>query len=106
MFSGIFNLLYAISLFFLLFLRYWVWTQGFTLAKQVLYCLSHVLRPFSSGYFGDRVSLFTQASLDYDLLFVAGWQANTTMSSFFLGAMNFDAREGLELQSSRSQPPM
>jgi hypothetical protein len=33
-----------------------VLTQGFTLAKQVLYCLSHTPSPFFSGYFGDGVS--------------------------------------------------
>jgi hypothetical protein len=33
-----------------------VWTQGFALAKQALYCLSHTFSPFCSGYFGDRVS--------------------------------------------------
>jgi hypothetical protein len=33
-----------------------VWTQGFTLAKQVLYCLSHASSPSCSRYFGDGVS--------------------------------------------------
>jgi hypothetical protein len=32
------------------------WTQGFTLAKQVLYSLSCTSSPFCSGYFGDWVS--------------------------------------------------
>jgi hypothetical protein len=32
-----------------------VWTQGSTLAKQALYCLSHTSTPFCSGYFGDGV---------------------------------------------------
>jgi hypothetical protein len=31
-------------------------TQGFTLAKQALYCLSHTSSTFCSGYFGDEVS--------------------------------------------------
>jgi hypothetical protein len=31
-----------------------VWTQGFVLAKQMLYCLSHSSSPFFSGYFGDK----------------------------------------------------
>jgi hypothetical protein len=33
-----------------------VGTQGFTLANQVLYCLSHTSSLFCSGYFGDGVS--------------------------------------------------
>jgi hypothetical protein len=33
-----------------------VWTQGFALAKQALYYLSHTFSPFCSGYFGDGVS--------------------------------------------------
>jgi hypothetical protein len=44
--------------------------------------------PFCSGYFGARVSLFAQASLDSDppVLYFAlssGWQACTTTLSFF-----------------------
>jgi hypothetical protein len=35
-----------------------VWTQGFALARQAVYHLSHASNPFSSGHFGDRVSLF------------------------------------------------
>jgi hypothetical protein len=31
-----------------------VWTQSFTLAKQVPYHLSHTSSPFCSAYFGDR----------------------------------------------------
>jgi hypothetical protein len=34
----------------------WLWTQEFTLAKQVLCCLSHSSRTFCCGYFGDGVS--------------------------------------------------
>jgi hypothetical protein len=30
-----------------------VWIQGFVLAKQVLYFLSHASSPFCSGYFRD-----------------------------------------------------
>jgi hypothetical protein len=30
-----------------------VWTQGFTLAKQVLYFLNYTSSPFYSGYFRD-----------------------------------------------------
>jgi hypothetical protein len=33
-----------------------VWTQGFVLAKQVVYHLSHTSGSFCSGHFGDRVS--------------------------------------------------
>jgi hypothetical protein len=33
-----------------------VWTQGFALAKQALYCWSHTPSPFCSGYFGDGAS--------------------------------------------------
>jgi hypothetical protein len=33
-----------------------VWIQGFALAKQALYHLSHTSSPFCSGYFGDLVS--------------------------------------------------
>jgi hypothetical protein len=32
-----------------------LWAQGFTLAKQTLYCLSHTSSAFCSGYFGDEV---------------------------------------------------
>jgi hypothetical protein len=35
-----------------------VWTQGFALAKQVLYHLSHTSSQFYSGYFTDGVSWF------------------------------------------------
>jgi hypothetical protein len=31
-----------------------VWPQGFVIAKQVLYCLSHTPSAFYCGYFGDR----------------------------------------------------
>jgi hypothetical protein len=33
----------------------WIWTQGFTFAKQVLYHLSHTSSPFCFSYFGDGV---------------------------------------------------
>jgi hypothetical protein len=36
------------------------------LARQELNCLSHASSPFCSGYFGDRVLLFVQVSLDCD----------------------------------------
>jgi hypothetical protein len=38
--------------FFLVVLGFGVWTQGFELAKQVLY-LNHTSSPFCSGCFGD-----------------------------------------------------
>jgi hypothetical protein len=38
---------------FFLFCSIGVWTQGFVLAKQMLYHLSHTSSPFCSGYFGD-----------------------------------------------------
>jgi hypothetical protein len=41
-----------------------VWIQSFILAGQVHYNLNHAYDPFSSGYFGDRVSVFAQTSLD------------------------------------------
>jgi hypothetical protein len=34
----------------------WVQTQGFILAKQALYHLSHIFSSFFSGYLGDGVS--------------------------------------------------
>jgi hypothetical protein len=42
-------------LFIFLFLWDGVWTQGFALTKQELYCLSHTTAYFCSGYFGNRV---------------------------------------------------
>jgi hypothetical protein len=58
----------TISYLFLLFPflgvgKYWDLNLGFMLAKQVLYSLS---QHFYSSYFGDRVSLFAQASLGCD----------------------------------------
>jgi hypothetical protein len=44
-----------ILLHFLFFNEIEVWTQGFTLAKQVLYHLSHASSLFCSGYFGEGV---------------------------------------------------
>jgi hypothetical protein len=46
-----------------LFWQYWIWTQGFELAKQALYHLSHISSPFGFGYFGDRLSLFCPCCL-------------------------------------------
>jgi hypothetical protein len=41
---------------FFFFCETGAWTQGFTLAKQVLYRLSHTSSPFCSCYFRDGVS--------------------------------------------------
>jgi hypothetical protein len=46
-----------------LFIYLWVWIQGFVLARQVLYWLSHTSSCFCSGYFA-IVSLFAWACLD------------------------------------------
>jgi hypothetical protein len=35
-----------------------VWTQGFALAKQTLYHLSHIISPFCSGYLGESWECF------------------------------------------------
>jgi hypothetical protein len=40
-------------LYFYLFIWTGIWTQGFILAKQALYHLSHAASSFCSGYFGD-----------------------------------------------------
>jgi hypothetical protein len=57
--------------------------------------LEPCLQPFCSGYFGDRVSLFCPASLDWEppvLYFspLLGWQAHATISSFFLLRWGFE----------------
>jgi hypothetical protein len=59
---------------------------GFALG---LYHLSHTSSVFLLWYFGDRVLLFAQVSLDHDppillIPLLLGWQACTTMPSFFL----------------------
>jgi hypothetical protein len=53
--------IYLKKSFFSLFNGTIVWTHDFTLAKQVLYPLSHTASLFCSGYFWDRASLFAQA---------------------------------------------
>jgi hypothetical protein len=45
--------IFTLQLKFLCFGGTGVYTQGFALAKQVLYCLSHTFSPFCSGYFGE-----------------------------------------------------
>jgi hypothetical protein len=49
------------------------WTQGFMLARQAVYRLNCIYSPFCSGYFGDRVSCFAQASFKHDPL-ILGFQ--------------------------------
>jgi hypothetical protein len=44
-----------------------VWTQGFALSRQMLYCLSHISSPFCSDFFGERYLLFVQVGLDHSL---------------------------------------
>jgi hypothetical protein len=63
-FKSLYNLLNSHLRFFFFFDSTDIGTQGFALRRQVLYHLSHTSNPFHSVYFGDRVSLFAQASLD------------------------------------------
>jgi hypothetical protein len=46
------------------------WTQDFTLAKQVLYHLTHISSPFCSGYFrgGSLVNYLLRLVLNLHLL--------------------------------------
>jgi hypothetical protein len=65
-----------------------IWIQGLTLARQVVYCLSHAFNPFRSGYFQDRVSIFLprltwSKILYFKLLLSLGWLALTITPSFF-----------------------
>jgi hypothetical protein len=39
------------------FLQYWSLNSRFGVARQMLYCLTHVSTPLYSGYFGDRILL-------------------------------------------------
>jgi hypothetical protein len=49
----------SFSFFFFIFWQTW----GLNVrASRLLYALSHTSNPFASGYFGDRVWLFTQAA--------------------------------------------
>jgi hypothetical protein len=45
------------------------------LAVQELYCWSHVYSPFFSAYFWDKVSLFCQASLEWDPPIYTSWHS-------------------------------
>jgi hypothetical protein len=51
------------------FFQGWGLNFRFLLAKQVLYHWNHTSTLFCCGYFGDRVSLFAWAGLDWVLLF-------------------------------------
>jgi hypothetical protein len=50
-----------------------VWTEGFTLARQMLYYQSHTISPSCSGYFGNKVLLLAKAGLDQDPPFLGYW---------------------------------
>jgi hypothetical protein len=57
--------------------------------QDLLYRLSHTSSPFSSGYFGERVSLFAQPGPDYNLFILSfpqllERQVHTTRHTFFL----------------------
>jgi hypothetical protein len=56
---------------FLLFCSTGIWTQGFTLARQVLYYLSHSVSIFCINYFWDKVWLYGWTSVDGDPLIYA-----------------------------------
>jgi hypothetical protein len=73
----------AFSSFLFCFWWYWVWTQGRTLARQMLYYLSHSASPFLCGFFWDRVSWticpgWPQTKI---LLISASWVARITEMS-------------------------
>jgi hypothetical protein len=69
-----------------------VWTQGFTLMRQVLYDLNYTFSLFCSvGVFfpfGNWLSIFVQAKLNHNphilsFALCLGWQVYTTMPSLF-----------------------
>jgi hypothetical protein len=87
------KLSYIIMNFFLWYLGL---TQGFALPRQVLYPWSQNSSPFSSVYFGGRLSLFASATWTMILLFMppitAGITAVYHHTSFFCwdgGLANF-----------------
>jgi hypothetical protein len=90
-------------------------STGFAIVRQVFYCLSHTSSPFFScfGYFGDRVSVFVQTSLDCNspiLCFHHCWyvrHAPSHPACFMLrwSLTNFFAQASLKPQSSWPQPP-
>jgi hypothetical protein len=73
--------------FQLFFWLYWGLNSGLH-AWKVTYCLRHTFNPFCSGYFGDRVSLFSgqPGPWTYHFCFPPQqwWQAYTTTPRFFL----------------------
>jgi hypothetical protein len=66
---------------------------------QVLYCLSPAPSPFCSCYFGNGVSLFAQAGLNYGppVLFYAPSLSHTHVTTIEMGSHELFARAGLEL---------
>jgi hypothetical protein len=60
------TILMLLSLLLLIFDGTGVWTRGFMLARQVLYHLSHTSCPFCSDYFGNRILIYSHASLDHN----------------------------------------
>jgi hypothetical protein len=80
------------------FFIFWYWglNSGLCICRQAFYCWSHISSPFCSGYFGYRLSLFVQASLDYNPTIscftpLQKWQVHATMLSCWLkwGLSNF-----------------
>jgi hypothetical protein len=58
----------------------WGWTQGFTLARQVLYCFSHASSPFCSGYFWYMISHFAWSIWIINFLFMLPTVARMTVT--------------------------
>jgi hypothetical protein len=54
-----------------------IWTQGFMLARQVLYFLNYTSIHFCSGYFGDRVLLFAWTAILF-YIFQHSWDDRCT----------------------------
>jgi hypothetical protein len=107
-FSPYYNLLFIYLFVFFVFLVFFcsigVWTQCLILARQAFYhlstplalqpllffCITRIwIQGFCCSYFGDRILLYAQASLNLEhpiLLFRTslGWQAHATTSSYWL----------------------
>jgi hypothetical protein len=78
---------------------------GLTLARQVLYHLSHTSRPFYYGYFGDRVSILPTPARTIILFYAScSWDDRYAPphSVFFteMGSYKHFFPAGLEPQSS------
>jgi hypothetical protein len=88
-----------------------VWTQGFSLASQAFYCLSHTSCHFCFGCFGGKVWLFGQAgprSSYFTYLAVAGMTGMCHSAQLFplrWGLANFFPQAGLKPWSFWFQPP-